>query len=80
MKLPRDISGADLVKALKKLDYSVTRQKGSHIRLTTQQDGEHHEVIPNHNPLKVVTLASILKGIAQHHSLSPEELLQYLEL
>ncbi|MBK6482962.1 MAG: type II toxin-antitoxin system HicA family toxin [Chitinophagaceae bacterium] len=80
MKLPRDISGADLVKALKKLDYSVTRQKGSHIRLTTQRDGEHHEVIPNHNPLKVGTLSSILKGIAQHHSLSPEELLQYLEL
>jgi len=29
MKLPRDISGADLVNALEKVGYSVTRQKGS---------------------------------------------------
>ena len=28
------------------LGYAVTRQKGSHIRMTTQQDGENHEVIP----------------------------------
>ncbi|MEP7127491.1 MAG: type II toxin-antitoxin system HicA family toxin [Chitinophagales bacterium] len=80
MKVPRNISGADLVKALKKLDYSVTRQKGSHIRLTTLRNGEHHEVIPNHNPIKVGTLSSILKGIAQHHSMTPEELLLFLKL
>jgi predicted RNA binding protein YcfA (HicA-like mRNA interferase family) len=36
MKLPRDVSGPDLVKALRKLGYEVTRQKGSHIRITTQ--------------------------------------------
>ena len=29
MKLPRDISSADLVKAFEKVGYSVTRQKGS---------------------------------------------------
>jgi predicted RNA binding protein YcfA (HicA-like mRNA interferase family) len=36
MKLPRDLSGQDLVKALKKLGYEVSHQTGSHIRLTTQ--------------------------------------------
>jgi predicted RNA binding protein YcfA (HicA-like mRNA interferase family) len=42
MKLPRNISGADLAQTMKKLGYSVTRQTGSHMRLTTQQQGEHH--------------------------------------
>jgi len=36
MKLPRNLSGTDLAKALKKLGYAVTRQKSSHIRMTTQ--------------------------------------------
>ncbi len=52
MKLQRDVSGAELVKALRRLGYEVNRQRGSHIRVTTQQDGEHHEVIPNHNPIR----------------------------
>ena len=30
MKLPRDLSGADLVKALGRIGYRVTRQTGSH--------------------------------------------------
>ena len=39
MKLPRNLSGTDLVKALQKIGYVVTRQKGSHIRLTTNRNG-----------------------------------------
>ncbi|MCY7377454.1 MAG: type II toxin-antitoxin system HicA family toxin [Pyrinomonadaceae bacterium] len=35
MKLRRDISGADLVKILRGLGYEISRQTGSHIRLTT---------------------------------------------
>jgi predicted RNA binding protein YcfA (HicA-like mRNA interferase family) len=35
MSVPRDLSGADLARALQKLGYTVTRQKGSHVRLTT---------------------------------------------
>jgi predicted RNA binding protein YcfA (HicA-like mRNA interferase family) len=52
MKLPRDLHGSQLVKSLRVLGYAVGRQKGSHIRVTTQQDGENHEVIPNHQPIK----------------------------
>ncbi|MFH1067300.1 MAG: type II toxin-antitoxin system HicA family toxin [bacterium] len=80
MKLPRDVSGKEIIKALKKLGYIVTRQKGSHIRLTTQQDGEHHEAIPNHNPIKVGTLRNILKSVAMHHDMTVEQLLKRLEL
>ena len=46
MKTPRDLSGAELAKALRKLGYVITRQAGSHLRITTQEGGEHHEVIP----------------------------------
>lgn len=48
MKIPRDINAINLIKALKILGYEVTRQTGSHIRLTTTQEGEHHITIPNH--------------------------------
>jgi predicted RNA binding protein YcfA (HicA-like mRNA interferase family) len=74
MKLPRNLSGADLAQALKKLGYSVTRQTGSHMRLTTQQQGEHHVTIPCHDPLRVGTLAAILAEVAAHFGLSREEL------
>ncbi len=59
MKLPRDVSGDDLAKALKKLGYEVTRQTGSHLRLTTTEGGQHHVTVPRHDPLRVGTLASM---------------------
>ena len=58
MKLPRDVSGSDLVKALKRLGYVETRQTGSHIRLTLPIDGEHHLTVSAHDPLKLGTLAA----------------------
>ncbi len=64
--------------ALRRLGYQATRQRGSHVRVTTQVNGEHHEVIPRHQPLRVKTLSSILKSIAAHHELTVEELLEQL--
>ena len=52
MKLPRDVSGADLAKALTKLGYSITRQRSSHIRMTTQLNGQHHITVPIHDSIK----------------------------
>ena len=80
MKTPRDLTGAELAKALKVLGYTITRQNGSHIRVTTQQNGEHHEVVPNHSPIKIGTLRSILRNIAQHHLISTAELMEKLDL
>ena len=80
MRLPRDVRGTDLERALGRLGYRATRQRGSHVRVTTQVNGEHHEVIPRHNPLKAKTLSSILKSVAAHHDLSVEELLERLSL
>ena len=74
MKLPRDLSGAELAKALRLLDYTVVRQDGSHLRLTTQRDGQNHVTIPNHRALKIGTLRAILKAVGEHHSMSVEEI------
>ena len=78
MKLPRDLTGLQLVKNLEVLGYQVARQTGSHIRITTLQSGEHHLTIPSHNPLKTGTLSAILNDIAQHFNLTREELLSRL--
>jgi predicted RNA binding protein YcfA (HicA-like mRNA interferase family) len=80
MKLPRDVSGMELVKALRALGYAPTRQKGSHVRVTTQREGEHHEVIPAHDPIKTGTLSGILKSVAAHHGIEVGELLRKLDL
>jgi predicted RNA binding protein YcfA (HicA-like mRNA interferase family) len=45
MKLPRDVDGERLIKSLAVLGYQATRQTSSHIRVTTQQNGENHEVV-----------------------------------
>jgi predicted RNA binding protein YcfA (HicA-like mRNA interferase family) len=66
MRLPRDVSGEDLAKLLKSLGYAVTRQTGSHLRLTTAEQGEHHVTIPKHSPLRVGTLSSVLADVAEH--------------
>jgi len=78
MKLPRDIDALQLIKSLTKFGYEPTRQSGSHIRLTTQQNGQHHITIPNHDPLKIGTLNAILTEVAQHLSVSKQELIERL--
>lgn len=74
MRLPRDVSGARLAKPLGALGYEKVRQDGSHIRLTTEKGGTHHITIPAQDPIKLGTLASILKAVAAHHNLTTEEL------
>ena len=78
MKLPRNLSGDDLIRALQRLGYNVTRQTGSHVRLTTTQRGEHHVTIPRHSPLRVGTLAAVLADIARHFEIGREDLLEQL--
>lgn len=74
MKIPRDISGEELIKLLAKFGYSITRQTGSHIRLTSSMRGtEHHITIPRHNPLKVGTLSGILKDVASYLEIDRQE-------
>jgi predicted RNA binding protein YcfA (HicA-like mRNA interferase family) len=78
MKIPRNLTGKDLIRSLKKLGYLPTRQSGSHIRLSTMVNSEHHITIPNHSPLKIGTLSAILNDIAMHHGLSKAELINMI--
>lgn len=80
MKLPRDVSGDDLTKALRVLGYEVTRQTGSHYRVTTTQGGEHHVTIPRHDPLRIGTLAAILDSVAEHFGISRNELISRINI
>ena len=78
MKLPRDIDAKDLIKLLKPFGYLPTRQTGSHIRLTTEMNGQHHITVPNHKPLKAGTLSAIIADIAAHLQISKEEFIKIL--
>jgi predicted RNA binding protein YcfA (HicA-like mRNA interferase family) len=76
MKVPRDLSSDRLIQLLNRFGYENTRQTGSHIRLTTQENGQHHITIPAHDPLKIGTLNSILRNVAEHLGLTKDELLE----
>ncbi len=78
MKIPRDLGGDELARALRKYGYVITRQVGSHMRLTTEQRGEHHITIPRHDPLRLGTLNSILKDVAEHLGMSRDQLIDSL--
>ncbi len=79
MKLSRDESGASLIKKLSKLGYVVTRQKGSHVRLSRIAiDKEHNITIPNHDPIKIGLLSKIISDVAQHLEIEKEDLLKML--
>lgn len=78
MKLPRDLGADSLSKRLARYGYNVTRQTGSHLRLTTTQGGEHHVTIPAHGALRVGTLNAILSDVAAHLKKSKEEVVAEL--
>ena len=56
-KLPR-ISGADMVRALQRLGFEKTRQRGSHV---VMRQGSRGCVVPLHDELKTGTLAGVLR-------------------
>ena len=79
MKLPRDISGNDLAVRLEKYGYRVTRQTGSHMRLSTDVKGKHHITIPKHEFLSVGTLSAILRDVAGHLEMDKRELIKEIQ-
>lgn len=78
MRLPRDLSGSDLAQALRIFGYRITRPTGSHPRLTTVEQGEHHVTVPRHGALRVGTLAAILSDVGRHVGLSRDDLVDRL--
>ena len=79
MKLPRDLSGAELASILRRYEYEVSRQTGSHLRLTSRaKDKVHHITIPRHRFLNIGTLGSIISDIATYLEVDRETLAQEL--
>jgi len=78
MRLPRDLTGAQLIRALSQLGYAATRQTGSHVRLTCESPAQHHITVPLHDPLRIGTLAAILSAVADSRGLTRDELQQRL--
>ena len=72
-KLPTDLSGSDLIKALQRVGFVIQRQRGSHIVL--RRDTPFARVtVPNHKTLRVGTLRTIL----HEAQLTVEQLIELL--
>ena len=76
MKLPRNISGRELVKALiRHWGYRQVNQVGSHIILQTEEPGHHRISVPDHSPLRIGTLNGILRAVAEAKGVAREDLI-----
>jgi len=79
LKLPRDLSGSNLVRCLcRHWGYAVVNQEGSHVQLEMLTPSKHRVTVPAHGALKVGTLADILRVVARHKGGSREDVLNSL--
>jgi predicted RNA binding protein YcfA (HicA-like mRNA interferase family) len=79
MKVPRDLSGQELVKVLcRDWGYRKVHQEGSHIVLETDQPSHQRIAVPAHKSLRIGTLNAILKAVARQKNVSRDEILQSL--
>ncbi|MBI4285906.1 MAG: type II toxin-antitoxin system HicA family toxin [Chloroflexi bacterium] len=78
-KLPQ-VSGDDVVRLLRLLDYQVIRQRGSHIRLRKATSiGEHNITVPAHRVVAKGTLSDILSRVSLWNNIPVGELLKRLK-
>lgn len=79
MKIPRDVSGADLISVLcAHFAYEEIHQVGSHVILQTEEPIHHRIAVPAHNPLRIGTLSSILSAVAAAKRIDKKEILRRL--
>jgi predicted RNA binding protein YcfA (HicA-like mRNA interferase family) len=79
MKLPRDLSGRDLITALcRDWEYDQVHQVGDHVILQTETPFPHRIAIPDHKALRVGTLNSILRAISRHKGVERQAILDSL--
>jgi predicted RNA binding protein YcfA (HicA-like mRNA interferase family) len=79
MKLPRDLAGRTLVAALcRDWGYRVVNQESSHIILQTDSPSHQRIPVPDHHPVRIGTLNSILRLVAAHKGVEREKILRSL--
>lgn len=78
MKLPRDLSGTELVKILcKHYSYARLHKEGSHITLQTERSA-HRLSVPDHSPLRLGTPNAILNAVARAQGVIKDDILEKL--
>ena len=76
MKIPRDVSGAQLANVLcRRWQYARVHQVGSHIILETSTPTHQRVAIPEHNPIRLGTLIAILRAVAQHKGVTRDAII-----
>jgi predicted RNA binding protein YcfA (HicA-like mRNA interferase family) len=79
MKIPRDVKGSELANVLRRQwDYKIVHQQGSHIILDTEEPSHQRISIPNHNPLRLGTLNSILRAVSRHKGVTKVDIVNTL--
>lgn len=79
MRTPRDLSGPRLVDALcRRWGYTKVHQVGSHIILETEEPSHQRIAIPDHHPLRLGTLVSIVRIVARHKALTRDAIIDSL--
>jgi predicted RNA binding protein YcfA (HicA-like mRNA interferase family) len=79
VKIPRDLPGRKIVQALcKHWDYRQVHQEGSHIILQTDTPSRQRLPVPDHNPVRIGTLNSILRLVAIHKGVNKQDVLSSL--
>jgi predicted RNA binding protein YcfA (HicA-like mRNA interferase family) len=79
MKIPRDLSGHDLVQALcRNWGYRIIHQEGSHLVLETQESPHRRLAVPAHKNLRIGTLNAILRAVAKHKGVERKAILESL--
>ena len=72
MRIPSDINGLEVVRALLRLGFQEMRQTGSHRILRKES---RTVVVPMHKPVKPGTL----RGVIAQTGIDPEEFIRLLE-
>ena len=79
MRMPRSLSGPELAALLHRYDYVLIRQRGSHMRLSSNYMGHLHRIsIPRQNPMRPGTLNRILNDVAEYLGMERYELMREL--
>ncbi|MGH8615683.1 MAG: type II toxin-antitoxin system HicA family toxin [Gammaproteobacteria bacterium] len=79
MKLPRDVSGAALIKILEKhFGYRQVHQVGSHVVLETNDPHHHRMAVPAHGSLRLGTLNAVLRAVAKVKHIDNNDILSKL--
>ena len=80
MKLPRDVSGPDLVRILcePRLGYRRVHQRGSHVIVETDDPQQHRIAIPAHAALRLGTLNAIVSAVSRAKGIPKDDIIALL--